>query len=119
MRNIIAIVLIVLGVVCIAGGIWGISLQIGSDVNPEVLSAAQFVLHNANEAVGKADDWLGGLTGGKVTFTGILNSMVGGDVDLTNDWSVSWFAFCHGVEILLGGIVGVETGLLLFKWGRR
>lgn len=118
-RTITAILLIVVGVVAIAGGIWGFSLQAESDVNADVLAAARTVLNYADNAMDSADDWLSELTGGKVTLVGVINDAIGGEVDLTDDMSVSYFAFCHALEILLCGIIGVETGLLLFKWGRR
>jgi len=118
MRTIIAILLIVIGVVGIAGGIWGFSLRIGSEVDPTVLNAAKTVLDYTDNAVNAADDWLSGLTGGKSTLTGIINDMVGSNVDLTSDWSVSLFASLHALEILLCGIIGVETGLLMLKFRR-
>ena len=116
MRTIIAILLIVIGVVGIAGGVWGFSLRIGSEVDPTVLNAAKTVLDYTDTAMTAADDWLSDLTGGKSTLTGIINDMVGSNVDLTSDWSVSLFAALHALEILLCGIIGVETGLLLFKF---
>lgn len=118
MRTLIAILLILVGVVGIAGGIWGFSLRAGSEVDPTVLNAAKTVLDYTDGAMTAADDWLSGLTGGKSTFTGIINDMVGNGVDLTSDWSVSWFACLHALEILLCGIIGVETGLLMFKFRR-
>lgn len=118
-RTITALLLIIVGVVGIAGGIWGFSLRAETDVNADVLSAAHTVLNYADGAVESADDWLHELTGGKFTLTGVINNAVGSGVDLTDDMSVSYFAFCHALEILLCGIIGVETGLLLFKWGRR
>ena len=118
-RTITALLLILVGVVGIAGGIWGFSLQAESDVNADVLAAARTVLNYADGAVDSADDWLGNLTGGKFTLTDVINEAVGNGIDLSNDLSVSYFAFCHALEILLCGIIGVETGLLLFKWGRR
>ena len=119
MRTLIAILLILVGLVGIAGGIWGFSLQLGSDVDPNVLSAAKTVLDYADSAVGTADDWLSNLTGGKFTLTGVVNDAVGDGIDLNSEWSVKTFAFFHALEILLCGIIGVETGLLLFKFGRR
>ena len=118
-RTIIAILLILVGVVGIAGGIWGFSLQIGSDVDPNVLNAAKTVLDYADSAVNTADDWLSDLTGGKLTLTGVVNDAVGDGIDLNSEWSVKTFAYFHAMEILLGGIIGVETGLLLFKFGRK
>ena len=115
-RTIIAILLILLGVVGIAGGVWGFSLQAESNVNADVLAAAHTVLGYADGAVDSADDWLSSLTGGKLTLTGVINDAVGSGIDLTNETSVSYFAFCHALEILLCGIIGVETGLLLFKF---
>lgn len=117
-RTLIAILLILVGIVGIAGGIWGFSLQVGSDVDPTVLDAAKTVLDYADSAMNTADDWLSDLTGGKFTLTGVVNDAVGDGIDLSSDWSVSWFAFSHALEILLCGIIGVETGLLLFKFGR-
>lgn len=118
-RTVIAIVLILVGIVGIAGGVWGFSLRAETDVNADVLSAAHTVLGYADGAVNTADDWLSELTGGKLTLTGVINDAVGSGVDLTDEMSVSYFAFSHALEILLCGIIGVETGLLLIKWGLR
>ncbi len=117
-RTLIAILLILLGIVGIAGGIWGFSLQVGSDVDPNLLSAAKTVLDYTDSAVGKADSWLLEVTGGKGSLTDLINGAVGGSVDLTSDRSVSWFAYQHALEILLFGVIGVETGLLLLKFRR-
>ncbi len=119
LRTVIALLLILVGIVSIAGGIWGFSLQIDNDVNPDVLSAAQTVLGWADGAMETADGWLSDLTGGKYTVTGVLNDVTGNSVNLTNDHSVAFFALMNAMELLLGGIIGVETGLLLFKFGRR
>ncbi|MBQ2954226.1 MAG: hypothetical protein IJE07_11915 [Clostridia bacterium] len=118
-RTLIAILLILVGIVGIAGGIWGFSLQIGSDVDPNVLNAAKTALEYADSAVNTADDWLSEVTGGKFTLTGVLNDAVGDGIDLTNELSVKTFAYFHALEILLCGIIGVETGLLMFKSRRR
>lgn len=115
LRTLIAILFILLGLVGIAGGVWGLSLQASSDVNPQLLSVAQTVLEYTDGAMETADDWLSGLTGGKSTFTGLLNGLTGDNVDLTNEASVKLFVMLHAVEVLMGGIIGVETGLLLFK----
>ena len=118
-RTLIAILLILVGIVGIAGGVWGFSLQVGSEVDPTVLNAAKTVLNYADSAMSSADNWVSSITGGKATVTNFINDMVGDGVDLTSDWSVSWFAFSHALEILLCGIIGVETGLLMFKSRRR
>ena len=117
-RTLIAIVLILVGLVGIAGGIWGFSMRAENNVNVDVLAAAHTILNYADGAVNSADDWLSNLTGGKFTLTGVINDAVGSSVDLTNDTSVSYFAVCHALEILLCGIIGVETGLLLLRFGR-
>lgn len=116
MRTLTAILFILLGIVGIAGGIWGFSLRADSDINPAVVNAAQTVLNYTGGAVDAADEWLAGLTGGKSTVTDILNSALGDNVDLSSDLSVSMYAWMHALEILLAGIVGVETGLLILKF---
>ena len=118
-RTLIALLLILVGIVGIAGGVWGLSMRMDSDVDPNVLGAAQAVLGYADNAMSAADNKVSEWTGGKFTITGFINDLVGDDVDLTNDWSVKSFAFWHATEILLSGIIGVETGLLMFKFGRR
>lgn len=118
-RTLIAILLIVLGIVGIAGGIWGFSLQQESGVDPNLLSAAQTVLGYADSAMTAVDSKVEELTGGKQTLTNLLNDLVGKDVDLTSDLSMKLFAMKNALVILLSGVIGVETGLLLFKWGRR
>lgn len=116
MRTLIAILLILVGIVGIAGGVWGFSLRMDSDVDPNVLGAAKTVLNYADTAMDTADSWVSSITGGKATITGLVNSMVGDGIDLTSENSVSWFAFSHALEILLCGVIGVETGLLMFKF---
>lgn len=117
-RLLVSILLIVVGVVGIAGGIWGFSLQATSDVSPELLSAAQTVLTYADEAVAGVDDKIAEWTNNAFTLTGLLNNLTGGAVDLYNDNSVELFVMLHALEVLLCGIVGVETGLLLLKFRR-
>ena len=118
MRSLIAILLILVGLVAVAGGVWGLSLRTESDVPAEVLGAAQTVLDYADTAVEGADDKISEWTGGMFTLTGLLNSLVGDDVDLTDDAGMKVYLMMHAVEVLLGGIVGVETGLLMFKFRR-
>lgn len=118
-RTLTAILLILVGIVGIAGGVWGLSMRLDNEVDPNVLNAAQTVLNYADSAMTTVDGKLSELTGGNFTLTDFINGLVGDDVDLTSDMSVKAFAFLHATEILLGGIIGVETGLLLFKWGRR
>ena len=115
LRTVIAILLILVGIVGIAGGIWGFSLRIDNDVDPRLLSAAQTVLEYADSAMTSADDWLSNVTGGKATVTSFINDLVGDSIDLDSNQSVSWFACLHALEILLCGIIGVETGLLMLR----
>ena len=113
-RWLIAILLIIVGVVGIAGGIWGFSLQASSDVSPELVNAAQTVLEYADEAENRITEW----TNGIVSLTGIMNNLIGGEVDLSDDTSVQLFVMVHALEVLLCGIIGLETGLLMIKFRR-
>ena len=116
LRTLIAILLILVGLVAIAGGVWGLSLRAESDVPAEVLGAAQTVLQYADGAVAGVDDKLSQWTGGAITLTGVLNDLFDGQVDLTDDAGMKLFLMLHALEVLLGGIVGVETGLLICKF---
>ena len=118
LRSLIAILLILTGLVAIAAGVWGLSLRAESDVPAEVLGAAQTVLEYADSAVAGADDKIAEWTGGAFTLTGLLSSLAGDEVDLTDDAGMKVYLMLHAVEVLLGGIVGVETGLLMFKFRR-
>ena len=115
MRTFLAILFILLGLVGIAGGIWGLSLRSDVDVNANILNAAQGVLDAADGAMETVDGWVSDLTGGKSTVTDWLNSLVGDSVNLKSDLSIAAFAWLHAVEILLCGIIGIETGLLMLK----
>lgn len=115
-RLLITILLIVVGVVGIAGGIWGFSLRATSDVPPELLGAAQTVLQYADNTVADVDGKIAEWTNNAFTLTGLLNTLTGEAVDLTNDASVQNFVMLHALEVLLGGIVALETGLLLIKF---
>ena len=57
LRTLCIELLIVLGVVGIAGGIWGLSLRAESDVPAELLGAAQTVLDYADKAFDGAHDF--------------------------------------------------------------
>lgn len=118
LRWLAAILLILVGVVGIAGGIWGFSLQASNDVSPELLNAAQTVLEYADEAVAGVDEKIAEWTNNAFTLTGMLNNLAGTELDLTNDNSVEFFVMLHALEVLLCGIIGVETGLLMIKFRR-
>ena len=117
-RMLTAVLLIVVGLVAFAGGVWGLSLRATSDVPTELLGAAQTVLEYADNAVSGADDKISQWTGGAFTLTSLLNSLTGEDLDLANEASMKVFLMLHAVEVLLGGVIGVETGLLMFKFRR-
>lgn len=117
-RIILCILLIILGVVGIAGGIWGFSLQMESDVPTEVLSAARTVLSYTESGVATADTWLSEKTGGALNVTDVLNYVIGDELDLTDRGNVEWFARTNALTILLCGIISLETGLLLIKFRR-
>lgn len=117
-RWLIAILLIIVGVVGIAGGIWGFSMQASSDVSPELVSAAQTVLEYADEAMSGVDNKIAEWTNDNFSLTGIMNNLIGGEVDLSDDNSVQLFVMVHALEVLLCGIIGVETGLLMIKFRR-
>lgn len=118
-KKLIAVLLILIGVVGVAGGIWGLSLQIGNDIDPAVAQAALTVLHSTDDVVSKIDGTISEWTNGSATLTGLLNSLTGNSVDLGSNLSVTWFAMGHALEILFAGIILIQTGLLIFAFDRR
>jgi hypothetical protein len=116
LRTLIAILLILVGLVAIAGGVWGLSLRATSDVPAELLGAAQTVLEYADGAVSGLDEKIAQWTGNTFTLAGVVNEWTDGAVNLANEASMQVFLMLHAVEVLLGGIVAVETGLLMIKF---
>jgi len=119
LKKLIAILLILIGIVAVAGGVWGLSMQKDSDINPEIAGAALKFLQGADDVMGKIDGTVSEWSNGSFTLTSVLNSLTGDTVDLTSDSSVTAFVFLYALEILLCGIIGIETGLLIFAWSRR
>lgn len=115
LRTLCIILLIVLGLVGIAGGIWGLSLRAESDVPTELLGAAQTVLDYADKAFTGANDKIAEWTNNEHSLTSILNDLAGGKVDVASETSLQLFMMVHALEVLLGGVVCVETGLLLIR----
>lgn len=119
LKKLIAILLILVGIVAVAAGVWGLSMQADSDINPEIAGVALKILEGTDDVMGKIDGTVSEWTNGGFTLTGLLNELAGDSVDLTNDMSVTAFIFLYALEILLFGIIGIETGLLIFAWSRR
>ena len=115
LRTLCIILLIVLGVVGIAGGVWGLSLRAESDVPTELLGAAQTVLDYADKALAGADNKIAQWTNNEHTLTSIISSLTGNEVDMGNETAFGLFMMVHALEVLLGGVVCVETGLLLMR----
>lgn len=119
LRKIIILLLIVVGIVCIASGVWGLSLQHNGEVDPALLGAAETVLDYAGNALDTMDSTVSDWTDSRLNVTDILNSLVGDAVDLTDKSSMTRFAFLYATELLLGGIICVQTGLLIRKYKLR
>ena len=82
LRTLCIVLLILLGVVGIAGGIWGLSLRAESDVPAELLGAAQTVLDYADKAFDGANDKIAEWTDNEHSLTSIINSFTGDKVDV-------------------------------------
>lgn len=115
LRTLCIVLLIVLGVVGIAGGIWGLSLRAESDIPAELLGAAQTVLDYADKAFDGANDKIAEWTDNEHSLTSIISALTGGDVDTGDEAAFGLFMMVHALEVLLGGIVCVETALLLIR----
>lgn len=115
LRTLCILLLIVLGLVGIAGGVWGLSLRAESDIPSELLGAAQTVLGYADKAFDGANDKIAEWTNNEHSLNSIIDALVGDQVDIANETSLQLFMMVHALEVLLGGIVCVETGLLLMR----
>ena len=89
LKKLIAILLILIGIVAVAGGVWGLSMQNDSDINPEIAGAALKFLQGADDVMGKIDGTVSEWSNGSFTLTSVLNSLTGDTVDLTSDSSVT------------------------------
>ena len=114
-RTLCILLLVVLGLVAIAGGIWGLSLRAESDIPAELLGAAQTVLGYAGKAFDGANEKIAEWTDNEHTLTSIITSLTGEAVDAGSEASIKLFMMVHALEVLLGGVVCVETGLLLMR----
>lgn len=136
-RTVTAVVLLLVGLVGVAAGIWGIytvatndALSAGlavlriTDLAPQVEEGENLLLDGANKVLdtaGNALSWLDKFctdTFGR-SATDVANEALGEGIDLTNEYDVRRNMCLYRVEILLVGVILMQTGLLMFKFGRR
>ena len=140
-RTIVAILLILIGIVGIAAGVWGIytvqtndALSTGlaliglTDLAPQteegekniLLDGTNAVLDAATSAVDKIDEFAANTFGTSATdyVNSLVNEKLGIDIDLTNEMDVKLNICRYRVEILLIGIIVVQIGLLMIKYRR-
>lgn len=119
LKKLIAILLILIGILGVAAGVWGLSMQADSEIDPAVAEVALKVLQGTDDVVGKIDGTVSEWTNGGFTLTSLLNDLTGDSVDLSSDTSITWFVYWNALEILLVGIILMQTGLLIFAWSRK
>lgn len=112
LKKLLAVILILLGICAVIVGVWGLSLQ-GTEL-------PQWVTDFVDKALGymgEADKALTDATG-KSTAEYVL-ALSDGEIDLNDKLTVWFFVYQHAVSIILAGIVGVETGMLLWIFSNR
>lgn len=136
-RKLIAILLMLIGIVGIAGGVWGIyTVQTNDDftmflamygmadlapkTNGEddpVQKLTEGVLGIAGNAMDSVDSFTSDLFG--VKASDYLSEASGGLIDLTDTSGLKFNVCRYRTEILLLGIIVLQTGLLLWAWSRK
>lgn len=134
-RLITAILLILVGLVGIAAGIWGIyTVKTNSDLDMALayiglvdlapktegdnllVNGANAVLGAANNAMSAVDSFWSETFGDSATS--MINNLLGDGIDLTNTHDMQLNICKYRVEILLVGIILLQSGLLMFKFGK-
>lgn len=107
MRTILGLLLLLVGVVLVAAGVWGLS-GMGDD------GITQNITEAGIDALNAADEKLAELTG-DTTVTGLINEWTDGTVNLTSESNIMQMINNYALVILLCGIIGVLAGILLLK----
>lgn len=161
-RKLIAILFILIGLVGVAGGVWGtytvktneaVQLNLAlidysvaceelnqipfmkgfwtntispdfSQVKPQVdengnvlVEGSEAVLNTFSNILGSVDSWLSEKTGTSLSQT-IVNQF-GEEYDISDASTLNLLLCRYNIEILLGGIILMQFGLLLWAWSRR
>lgn len=116
LKKLLAIILILLGVVAVVVGVWGLSLQ-GAELPEWVTDFVDKALVYVQDGKNLIDETLADNTGR--TTNEYLFELSNGEIDLNNKLAVWYFIYQNAMSIILAGVVGVETGLLLWIAGRR
>lgn len=137
-RSLLAVLMILIGLVGVAAGIWGIytvntienmplllAMSELNDLKPQevkedsdlLLQGSQAVLNAADVAFQKIDEvFLEHFDKSPIAY---LNGLVGDEIDLTNELDVKLNLCRYRIEILLAGIILMQTGMLMWVCGRR
>ena len=137
-RKLIAILFILIGLVATAAGIWGIyTVKTNSDMDMAmaVLGLADIaprlengdgnlLMNGVGKVLGAAGDTMNAVDQfftehfGR-SLTDSANDLLGDDIDLTNELDVKLNICRYRTEILLIGIIIMQTGLLIWTRSRR
>ena len=118
-RKLIAILFILIGLVATAAGIWGIyTVKTNSDMDGNLLmNGVGKVLDAAGDTMNAVDQFFTEHFGRSLTDS--ANDLLGDDIDLTNELNVKLNICRYRTEILLVGIIIMQTGLLIWTRSRR
>lgn len=112
LKKLLAVILILLGICAVIVGVWGLTMQ-GTEL-------PQWVTDFVDKALGYMGDADKALTEatGKSTADYVYD-ISKGEIDMTNKLAVWFFVYKNAVSIILAGVVGIETGMLLWIFSRR
>lgn len=107
MRTLLGLLLLVIGVVLVAAGIWGLTGMADDGISQDITEAGM-------NALSAADEKLAELTG-DTTVTGLISEWTDGSVDLTSTERILQTINDNALVILLCGIIGVLAGFILIR----
>lgn len=136
-RKLIATLLMVIGIVGIAGGVWGIytvetnddftmflAMYGLADLAPQTESESDPVKQLTEGVLGLANDAIDSLDGVTSDLFGVkasdyLSEASDGLIDLADTRGLKFNVCMYRTEILLIGIIILQSGMLLWAWSRK
>ncbi len=107
MRTLLGLLLLVVGIVLAAAGIWGLTGMADDGISYNITEAGI-------DALNAADEKLAELTG-DTTVTGLINEWTEGSVDLTSTEKILVLINENALVITLMGIIGILAGFILLR----
>lgn len=109
-RTLLGLVILVIGIVLIAAGIWGLQDMANDGISRDITEIGMDALQAADD---KLAEWTGG-----TTVTGVISDLTGGAVQLQTQPAILRTISENALVVLLCGIIGLLLGLLMLRGNR-